>query len=208
MAIAPMTRARWTLRQALQSVGLPGWVAMALGLAVAVGAWGVIEPMRAEVQRLDHAHAALLHRVQAGAGSKVAVEATPQQQLTAFAQRFPGEQGIAPALRRLHAVALRRGVRLDQAEFKFAREPTELLARYSIILPVKGDYRALRRFTRDALRELPGLAVEEVNLRRNDPKTPQLDAQLRFVLFVTQPALPAATRSTDRPLPSSVAQAT
>ena len=202
-----MTRARWYLRQALQSVGLPGWVAIALALAVAVGAWGVIEPMRAEVQRLDDARAALLQRVQAGAGSKAVVEATPQQQLVAFEQRFPGEQGIASALRRLHAVAQRQGVRLDQAEFKFAREPTELLARYAIILPVKGDYRALRRFIRDALRELPGLAVEEVNLRRNDPRAPQLDAQLRFVLFVTQPVLPAPTRPTDRPLPSSVAQA-
>ena len=122
------------------------------------------------------------------------VAATPQQQLLAFRQRFPGEQGIAPTLASLQASAQRHGLQLNRAEFRFTREPDEPLARYAITLPVQADYRALRRFTREALRELPGLAMEEVNLRRSDPKSPLLDAQLRFVLFVVQPqsAVPPA----------------
>jgi hypothetical protein len=34
--------------------------------------------------------------------------------------------------------------------------------------------------------ELPGLAIEEVSLRRGDPKSPTLDARLRFVLFLSR----------------------
>ena len=34
---------------------------------------------------------------------------------------------------------------------------------------------------------MPALALDEVNLRRSDPNSPLLDAQLRFVLFLTKP---------------------
>lgn len=186
-----VTRLRWQSAQALRGIGLPGWVALVLGVACAVGAWGLVEPLHTEAQRLDADSDALRLRAAANPVSTAAIDATPQQQLATFEQRFPGERGIAPSLARLQAAARRQGVVLDQAEFKFVSEPAELLARYSIILPVKADYRALRRFTRDALRELPGLAIEEVNLRRSDAKSALLEAQLRFVLFVTKPPSPA-----------------
>jgi hypothetical protein len=77
--------------------------------------------------------------------------------------------------------------RCDRACKSTTAEATESLARYTIVLPVKTDYAALRRFTRDVLRELPGLAMEEVSLRRSDAKSPLLDAQLRLVLYVVKP---------------------
>ena len=40
-----MKRLRWELQQALRSVGLPGWVAMALVLACAVGWWAGVAPL-------------------------------------------------------------------------------------------------------------------------------------------------------------------
>lgn len=187
MALITLTRARWQCRQGLRSVGLAGGVALALALLCAIGSWRVVEPLRSEAARLDVESAALERRWARRSGADDIAPATPQQQLAAFEQRFPNEQGIAPALRLLQSAARRQHVTLDQAEFTYSREPTELLARYAILLPIQADYRALRRFTRDALRELPGLALEEVNLRRSDSKSPLLEAQLRFVLFVAKP---------------------
>lgn len=199
MAMTPLNRLRWHARQLLGSLGLPGWVAIALVSLCAIGSWMLVGPMRDESRQLDAESAALERRWAANSRTDASAPATPQQQLLAFRQRFPDEKGIGPALRLLQAAARRQHVALDQAEFKFASEPTEPLARYSIILPIKSDYRALRRFTRDALRELPALSLEEVNLRRSDPSSPTLDAQLRFVLFVTKPStaslLPAAATS-------------
>jgi hypothetical protein len=182
-----LTQLRWQGAQWLRGIGLPGWVGLALGLACAFGLWGLIEPMHADAQRLDADSDLLAQRAAAGAMSKAATDSTPQQQLAAFEQRFGGERTIAPSLARLQAAAQRRGFTLDQAEFKLASEPAEPLARYSIQLPIKADYRALRRFSHDALREMPGLALDEVSLRRSDPKSPLLDAQLRFVLFLAKP---------------------
>ena len=191
---AAVIRWRWNLARGLRAIGLAGWVALLLAGAALMGVWGVIEPLRAEARQLDADSELLARRLRSAADLVAPVAATPQQQLLAFRQRFPGEQGIAPTLASLQAAAQRHGLQLNRAEFRFTREPDEPLARYAITLPVQADYRALRRFTREALRELPGLAMEEVNLRRSDPKSPLLDAQLRFVLFVVQPqsAVPPA----------------
>ena len=190
---ATLTQLRWQGAQWLRGIGLPGWVGLALGLVCVIGLWSLIEPMHAEAQRLDADSDLLAQRAAARATSTAAADATPQQQLAAFEQRFGGERDIAPSLARLQAAAQRRGFMLDQAEFKWASEPAEPLARYSIQLPIKADYRALRRFSRDALREMPTLALDEVSLRRSDPKSPLLDAQLRFVLFLAKPATSSAS---------------
>lgn len=196
-----LTRARWQGAQWLRAISLPGWVGLALGLACAMTAVGLTEPMQADAQRLGADSDRLAQRAAAGALSTATADATPQQQLAAFEQRFAGERAIAPSLAKLQAAAQRRGFVLDQAEFKLASDPAEPLARYAIVLPVKADYRALRRFTHDALQQMPGLALDEVSLRRSDPKSPLLEAQLRFVLFLTKPltkslTMPAAPSTT------------
>lgn len=178
-----MNRLRWHLQHGLRSVGLPGWAGAAIALACAAVWWGISAPLGTEVARLE-AESVLIERRLAERPTAVPTDQTPQQQLESFSRRFSDEKGIAPALARLHAIARKRGVTVEQAEFKYASEPSELLARYTIVLPVKADYRALRRFSRDLLRELPGVALEEVNLRRSDAKSPVLESQLRLVMFL------------------------
>jgi len=181
-----MKRLGWQLRQLALGMGMPGWVGLALLFACALGWVLAASPLGAEADRLERNSADLEQRLGARANAAAALPSTPEQQLTEFRSRFTGEKRIAASVGRLQAAAKRQGVQLDQAEFRLASEAGEPLLRYTIVLPVKADYRALRRFVRDALRELPGLAIEEVNLRRNDSKSATLEAQLRFVLFVNK----------------------
>lgn len=178
-----MNRLRWHFLHVWRSIGVPGWAGAAIALACVAVWWGASAPLVDEIRRLDVATAALERRSQERP-TPVAAAATPEQQLQTFSQRFPDEKGIAPALARLHALARQRGVAIEQAEFRYASEASEPLARYTIVLPVKADYRALRRFIGDVLREMPGLALEEVNLRRSEAKSPLLESQLRLVMFV------------------------
>lgn len=178
-----MNRLRWHLLHVWRSIGIPGWSGAAIVLACA-GLWlGVTAPLGQELERLDAARSALerrgLERV-----APVAAAATAEQQLASFTRRFPDEKAIVPALARMNALALQRGVAVEQAEFRYVSDPGEPLARYTIVLPVKAEYRALRRFIQELLREMPGLALEEVNLRRSDAKGPLLESQLRLVLFL------------------------
>jgi hypothetical protein len=182
-----LRRLGWQARQALRAVGLPGWVAIGLLLACAIGWWGALRPMQSDTVQLDADSARIERQIAERAASNAAADVTPEQQLAAFSERFVDEKGIAPSLGRLYAGAKKQGVQLAQAEFKLASEATEPLARYTILLPIKSDYPSLRKFIRTSLRDLPGLALEEVNLRRTDPKAPLLEAQVRFVLFVNKP---------------------
>ena len=187
----------WNLSRLWRGAGLPGWVAVALLGACLVMVLGGIAPQRSETHQLLEDNAALEQRIAANAAHPAPVQTTPAQQLAVFLQRFPSEAEMAGAVGALNAAAKRQGVQLNQAELKFSIEPSGLLARYSIVLPVKADYRALRGFVREAMRELPGLAMEELNVRRSDAKSTVLEAQLRFVLFVAKP----------QPLPRVVAAA-
>jgi len=200
-----MNRHLWNLNRLWRGAGLPGWVAVALlGVCVAM-VLGGIAPQRAETHRLLEDSAALEQRIAANVDHPAPVQTTPQQQLAVFLKRFPSEAEMAGAVGPHNAAAKRQGVHLNQAELQFSIEPSGLLARYSIVLPVKADYRALRGFIREAMRELPGLAMEELNLRRSDAKSTVLEAQLSFVLFVAKPTaqprvVAAASSLSSRPV--------
>lgn len=181
-----MKRLRWELLNALRAIGLAGWVGLALVLICAAAWWGVATPLQDEARQLDADSAKIERRLSERAATEAPVVLTAQQQLAEFERRFSDEKSLTDSLARLHAAARRQGVQLDKAEFKWASDTREPLSRYTIVLPIKCDYRALRRFTREAVRELPGLAMEEVSLRRADAKSPLLDVQLRFVLFVNK----------------------
>lgn len=183
----PWRALRWEGARLVSELGLPGAAAAALGAAVLAVWWGGIVPAHSTADQLRAEHAWLERRAsQAASAASVAAPLGMREQLAEFRSRFGDEKSLSAALGRLHGAARRHGVQLEQAEFKLSSEAREPLSRYTIVLPVKAEYKALRRFTHDALRDLPGLALEEVSLRRSDARSPVLDAQVRFVLFVTK----------------------
>lgn len=182
-----MNRLRWELARLGAGLGLPGAVAVVLLIAGAALWLSLVMPARDDTQRLLDERARIDRRLKEAA-APVAGPQGVREQLADFRGRFGDEKGMSGSLATLHAIARRHGLQLDQAEFKLSSDARDPLSRYAIVLPVKADYRALRRFTQEALRELPGLALEEVSLRRGDSRAAQIEAQLRFVLFVNRSA--------------------
>lgn len=183
-----MKRLAWELARLAKGFGFPGAVAAAL-LGVAAAVWlALVVPAHEEAAQMRDQRARLDRRANEAGTVPMGTPQGVREQLAEFRSRFGDEKGLGTALGRLHAVARRHGVQIEQAEFKLSSDAREPLSRYAIVLPVKADYRALRRFTQDALGQLPGLALEEVNLRRGDARASVIEAQLRFVLFVNRPA--------------------
>lgn len=181
-----MKRLSWEIRHVWQAIGRPGWLGLALLFACALGWWLVVIPLRHDTRTLTESFASSERRLALRSTDNAPARSTPQEQLVVFQRRFPSDKGIANSLARLQAAATEQGIRLDHAEFRLIGDAGQALQRYTIATPVKADYKALRQFSRDALLQLPGLAIEEISLRRNDPKSAVIDAQLRFVLFVTK----------------------
>ena len=181
-----MKHLRWALVNALRQGGLPAWVALALLAATAAAWWLALVPASTQLDALRNANVQLLRQV-AQARPTQAQPATLADELSAFETRFENERSIGPALARLHAAAQRHGVVFNAGAFRLESSAPQPLARYVMDWPVQGDYRALRRFMADALREQPALALEAVSLQRSDPASPQVVASLRWVLFIARP---------------------
>jgi hypothetical protein len=178
-----LIRWHWTASRLAERAG-PVGVAAAVVLAGALLAWFAMARAIAAETRDVEADNDALHRRAALAARPASAPLTSAQQLAAFERAFPDERALGASYARLWALAQRHGVVLRQAEFKFSDAPQDEFQRYTMLLPVKADYAALRGFVVEALGEQPGLALEDMSLRREDSKSLQLDARLSFVLFV------------------------
>jgi hypothetical protein len=85
------------------------------------------------------------------------------------------------ALPRLFAAARHHGLLLDEGRYAEAGKMEEN-RRLRIDLPVSGTYPALRAFLAELLDENPALALENLELARDDIAATELEARLRFVL--------------------------
>ena len=182
----PVHRLRWELARMAAGLGLPGVVAAGLLVLTASVWFGLVLPAHGEADRLLDERARLDRQAREAGDSAGAAPLGVREQLAEFRSRFGDEKGLSAALASLHAVARQHGLQIEQAEFRLSSDAREPLSRYAIVLPVKADYRAVRRFTQDALGRLPGLALEELSLRRGDARASEVEAQLRFVLFINR----------------------
>jgi hypothetical protein len=78
-------------------------------------------------------------------------------------------------------------LRWEQAEFQETRDQVLGTFRLQITVPVVGDYPRLRRGIEQALREAPGLSLDQVSFRRENERQTQLEARLKMSLWFTAP---------------------
>jgi hypothetical protein len=93
---------------------------------------------------------------------------------------LPRERAEA-ALPRLFAAARHHGLTLDEGRYAETGKVGEN-RRLRVDLPVSGTYPALRAFLAEVLDENPALALERLELTRDDIGSTELEARLRFML--------------------------
>jgi len=113
--------------------------------------------------------------------------AAPEEQLATFYAFFPREASTPQWLARIYAAAAAKGIALESGEYKLERKTGERLARYEILLPLKGSYAQIRGFVAEVLATVPAAVLEEVNLRRENVQSRRLDARVRFTLYLGAP---------------------
>jgi len=144
-------------------------------LGGAVALWPMaVQPAQARLERARTQLAA----AHAGA-AKVGHKAAPAPYGRLWREeRFPDV--LAQAL----AAAAECGLRLDEGAYRVTRESAGPLARYQILLPVRGDYVQLRRYLTGLSGSLPGLALERIQFERTRLGDPSLEARLGLILFM------------------------
>lgn len=107
-----------------------------------------------------------------------------RRQSTEAAQQAVLEPEAAAALRRLFDAADGAGIELARGDYRLVQDQAAGYRPYQLTLPVYGTYPAIRAFLAGVLADEPALALNGLLLRREAIESPDLEATLRFTLYL------------------------
>ena len=96
--------------------------------------------------------------------------------------RFPPLAVLTEEVMRLHRLGGAAGLQLQQADYRL-EAPAAGLISYRVSLPARGEYRALRRFMDEVLKEMPTASIDRLRFERKKPGESQIDSQIQLTLF-------------------------
>jgi hypothetical protein len=114
----------------------------------------------------------------------VSASALASQRLNAFYAALGDGGHTEQTVSQLFEAAAQAGVVLDKAEYKPARDVAGRFDTYTIVMPVKGDYSSLRRFSAIVLAKVPYAALDDMRFKRNSASDHAIEANLRFTVFL------------------------
>jgi hypothetical protein len=170
----------WHLRRSLEHLGLFGVGGLGLLAFCGMYYFSTLLPEQNGVKSLQREFDA----TQASAAANQR-ELQPADQLKTFYEFFPSVN-TAPdtLLAKLHEVAFANGVTLDQGEYRVERNEGDKLVRYSVALPIRGEYFAVRKFLSQSLKDVPYVSLDRVEFQRQKITDATLDAQVKMTFFL------------------------
>lgn len=166
---------RWGAR-----LGLPGGVGVAL-LALAVwGEWVDTPAKLAQAAELN-AEAARVRQAKPG---ELPREERPQAMLNDLYARLPSPSQRSAALSTLLKRAGSDHLSVESVQFRAEIDRPTGLLRHEINLPLKGNYAAVRAWVEHALQDQPALALEAIELKREQPQADPVEARVKASLWL------------------------
>lgn len=172
----------WRVKRGLVRLRWPGLAGLALLVFAVSFALLGIEPARERLAKLTGEQTTLSTQLRARGPQER--PATVRSQLSNFYAFFPLTDGVPELLRKIQQAAQRHHLTLDKGEYKLAREQDFPVVRYQVTLPMVGEYTEVRGFVNSVLDTVPAAAVDELVLKREDIGEEQLEARVRFSLFL------------------------
>ncbi|WP_077047950.1 pilus assembly protein PilO [Pseudomonas sp. KK4] len=174
------------VREYLQSLGVPGLAGAALVvLALAYGLAGLLpdwQSLQSLSQQTSEARE-YLAKVEDGT---VVAPVVPQRQLDDFRSKLPSQPQATVAIDKIYALAAQERITLSRGEYSLGVDPKTHLARYQILLPVRGSYPQLRRFLHALLGQLPAVVLEDVEFQRKKIADTDLTGRIRMTLYLSR----------------------
>lgn len=182
-----MERMRWQTER----LGAPGKIGFGLIVFSIVFFVAAVLPRQAEVSELmekaEAVQASLRSApVQAQVGGGKTRKIQGHQALQAFYDFFPNIDSTPAYIREVVQSAAQHNVEIGGTEYRMAREKDVKLARYEMMVPVRGRYPEVRGFIADALRAVPAMALVDVMIKREGVETELLEASLKFNLYLSE----------------------
>ena len=168
----------------LGRVGLAAVLVAVLALAVALA--GVL-PQWQTVRELRASEADASVQVKRLERGELKVQAKPEQQvLDDLRQQLPGQPQASELIERLYHLASAERISLARGEYALGVDPKTQLARYQIVLPLRGSYLQIRRFLQALVGQMPALVLEDIDLQRKRIGDSELTGRIRMTLYLSR----------------------
>ncbi len=164
--------------QYIGRTGVAGVGLLVFALAFFLGAQSSLTNHLAELQsNLDSAQGARSAHDSGAASS-------PSAQMHAFATRLPARSELPAITEKIVGEAAAAGIALERGSYDFSITHSGRLVRARMTFPVHGRYPDIRRFVDGTLAAVPGAAVDGLRLERKDIGAPEIDAEIRFAVYL------------------------
>ncbi len=158
-------------------------------LLALLGQFYWLPQQQAQIQLSQQALAKLEKQLSQSAPKAVSAKAAlplPEQKLAQFYAAL-GQRGyLEQQNHAFFTLAEKAGLSLKQGDYKLQHERNGKYFIYTAQLPVKGTYTQITQFCQQSLLQMPFLALDEINFKREQVANRTLDAKLKFTLYLSE----------------------
>lgn len=180
-----MPQLRWQVGR----LGLLGKIGVGLIVVTSIYFFSAVLPQESVLQQLKE-RAETLHlqaqSKQSPGDTEAGKKMTGDQALQAFYDFFPLIDSSPFWIRELVRIAKKQNVELSSSEYRLINESDARLARYEMILPVRGSYPQIRAFIADALETVPAMAISAIAIKREAVTSDKLEMRLEINLYLNK----------------------
>jgi Ca2+/Na+ antiporter len=110
--------------------------------------------------------------------------APDQDNLKQLNERVYAQQDVGNLLQLIAQMAKAKNITLVQSEIQTIKEGHGGLQQLQVTLPVRTGYVEMRLFIQEVLRQLNGVSVDQINIKRENVAQGQLEARIKLSLWI------------------------
>lgn len=177
------------LRWQVGRLGVIGKIGLGLLVVSSIYFFSVVVPQESDLRKLKERAETLQAQAlskQTSGDAESGVKMSGDQALQAFYDFFPRVDSSPFWIRELVRIAQKHGVELSSSEYRLVNDNDARLARYEMILPVKGKYSQVRAFMAAALEAVPAMAISAIAIKRENVTSEKLEVRLEVNLYLNK----------------------
>ncbi len=177
------------LRWQAGRLGVIGKTGLGLIVVTTIYFFSALLPQESDLQKLKERAETLQMQEQAKKNqseTESGKKLSSDQALQVFYDFFPRIDSSPFWIRELVQLAKKHNVELNSSEYRLVNENDARLARYEMILPVKGRYPQIRAFMAAALEAVPAMAISTIALKRENITSDRLEVRLEINLYLNK----------------------
>jgi len=161
----------------LQYVGRTGTAGLGLSVFALAFFFGASFPLKSQLAELQS-------NVNRAGQTRAEVRGTAPAAVDSFVNHLPAQAELPVLTEKIVAAASTAGIALERGTYDVTTTRTGRLVRVRMTFPVHARYPDIRRFVDTTLATLPGAAVDGLRLERKDVAAAEIDADIRFALYL------------------------